>query len=136
MSSDGLWLRWDDVDEKSMEYLSRIVKSQLYIGSPVYFFFNLASTNLTDKSQLVNLDAIVELSRQWHLKVRVTGAADSVTGTADSNFALSQARADYISSILQERGVPSEMIQTVAIGGIEQFNPVALSRQCKVEIIL
>lgn len=136
MSSDGLWIRWDDLEEKSMEYLSKIVKGELCVGVPVYFFFNLASTSLTDKSQLVNLDAIVELSRLWHLKVRVTGAADSVTGTADGNVALSQARADYISSILQERGVPSDMIQTVAIGGIEQLSPAALNRQCKVEIIL
>lgn len=136
VSPNGRWIRWDDLEEKSMEYLSKIVKGELCVGVPVYFFFNLASTSLTDKSQLVNLDAIVELSRLWHLKVRVTGAADSVTGTADGNVALSQARADYISSILQERGVPSDMIQTVAIGGIEQFNPAALSRQCKVEIIL
>lgn len=83
VSSDGRWIRWDDVEEKSMEYLSRIVKGELCIGAPIYFFFNLASTNLTDKSQLVNLDAIAELSKQWHLRVRVTGAADSATGTVD-----------------------------------------------------
>lgn len=134
MSDDGRWIRWDDVDEKSMEYLSRMVKGELCIGAPVYFFFNLASTNLTDKSQLVNLDAIAELSRQWHLRVRVTGAADSATGTADGNVSLSQARADYISMRLQERGVPSDVIQTVASGGIEKFSPAAANRQCKVEL--
>ena len=134
VSSDGRLIRWDDVEEKSIEFLSRIVKGELCIGAPVYFFFNLASTNLTVKSQLVNLDAIAELSKQWHLRVRVTGSADSATGTFDGNISLSQARADYISKILQERGVPSDMIQTVASGGIEEFSPTAANRQCKVEL--
>lgn len=103
---------------------------------PYIIYFSLASTNLTDKSQLVNLDAIAELSRLWHFRVRVTGAADSATGTADGNVSLSKARADYISKILQERGVPSDMIQTVASGGIEEFNPTAANRQCKVELLV
>lgn len=59
VSPNGRWIRWDDLEEKSMEYLSKIVKGELCVGVPVYFFFNLASTSLTDKSQLVNLDAIV-----------------------------------------------------------------------------
>lgn len=136
VSSDGRWIRWDNADEKSMELLSRIVKGELCIGTPVYFFFNLASTNLTDKAQLINLDAIADFAKQWHLTVRVTGAADSATGSADGNVSLSQSRADYISRILQERGVPGEKIQTVAEGGIEKFSPPAVNRQCKVELIM
>lgn len=98
-------------------------------ASRIYYiiYFSLTSTNLTDKSQLVNLHAIAELSRLWHFRVRVTGAADSATGTADGNVSLSKARADYISKILQERGVSSDMIQTVASGGIEEFNPIYLT---------
>lgn len=66
----------------------------------------------------------------------MTGAADSATGSVDGNNSLSQARADYISRMLQERGVPGEKIQTVAEGGIEKFSPPALNRQCRVELIL
>lgn len=136
VSSDGRWIRWDNADEKSMDYLSGIVKGELPVGAPVYFFFNLASTNLTDKSQLINLDAIAELAKQWHLTVRVTGAADSATGSTDGNVSLSKSRTDYISRILQERGVPGEKIQTVAEGGIEKFIPAAANRQCKVELMI
>lgn len=136
VSSDGRWIRWDNADEKSMELLSRIVKGELCIGTPVYFFFNLASTNLTDKAQLINLDAIADYAKQCHLTVRVTRAADSATGSADGNVSLSKSRADYISRILQERGVPGEKIQTVAEGGIEKFSPPAVNRQYKVELVM
>lgn len=105
------------------------------IGVPVYFFFNLASANLADNAQLINLDAIAELAKEWQLTVRVTGAADSATGSADGNASLSQSRADHISRMLQEKGVPGEKIQTVAEGGIEKFSPPDVNRQCKVELI-
>lgn len=116
-------------------FLSGIVKGEFPVGSPIFFFFNLASTSLTDKSQLINLDAISKLAKEWQLTVRVTGAADSATGSADGNVSLSQSRADYISKLLQERGVPEEKIQTVAEGGIEKFCPPAVNRQCRVELI-
>lgn len=136
VSSDGRWIRWDNADEKSMEYLSRIVKGELCIGVPVYFFFRFASTDLTDKAQLLNLDAIAQMAKEWHLSVRVTGAADSATGSADGNVSLSKSRAHYISRMLQERGVPGEKIQTVAEGGIEKFSPPAVNRQCRVELMI
>ena len=119
-----------------MEYLSGIVKGELPVGAPVYFFFNLASASLTDRSQLVNLDAIAELAKQWQLTVRVTGAADSATGSAAGNASLSQSRAEYILRMLQERGVPGEKIQTVVEGGIERFSPPAVNRQCRVELLI
>ena len=49
---------------------------------------------------------------------------------------VSKSRADYISKMLQERGVPEENIQTVAKGGIERFSPPAVNKQCKVELIV
>lgn len=65
----------------------------------------------------------------------MTGAADSATGSTDGNVSLLQSRADYISKLLQERGVPEEKNQTVAEGGIEKFCPPAVNRQCRVELI-
>lgn len=135
-SYDDTGLRPDDAGSKALEYLSKAGKGEVTVGVPVYFFFSLASANLTDKAQLVNLDAIAELAKQWQLIVRVTGAADSATGSPDGNASLSQARADHISRMLQERGVPEEKIQTVAEGGIEKFSPPAVNRQCRVELLL
>lgn len=133
---DSMGLRLDDAGGKAMEYLSKAGKGEVCIGVPVYFFFSLARTSLTDKSQLVNLDAIAEVAKEWQLTVRVTGAADSATGSADGNASLSKARADCISKLLHERGVPEEKIQTVAEGGIEKFSPPAVNRQCKVELLI
>lgn len=119
-----------------MEYLSRAGKGEVCIGGPVYFFFRFASADLTDKAQMINLDAIADMAKEWHLTVRVTGAADSATGSVDGNVSLSQARADCISRMLQERGVLGEKIQTVAEGGIGKLSPPAVNRQCKVELIV
>ena len=134
-SYDDRGLSPDDADSKALEYLSKAGKGEVTVGVPVYFFLSLASASLTDKAQLVNLDAIAEFAKEWELTVRVTGAADSATGSADGNVSLSQERAEYISRMLQERGVPQEKIQTVAEGGIEKFSPPAVNRQCKVELI-
>ena len=133
-SYDDRGLSPDDADSKALEYLSKAGKGEVTVGVPVYFFFSFASVSLTDRSQLINLDAIVELAKEWHLTVRVTGAADSATGSADGNTSLSEARAEYISRMLQERGVPEEKIQTMAEGGIKKFSPPAVNRQCRVDL--
>lgn len=135
-SYDDRGLSPDDAGSKALEYLSNAGKGEVCIGVPVYFFFSFASASLTDRSQLVNLDAIAEIAKEWHLTVRVTGAADSATGSAEGNVSLSQSRAEYISRMLQERGVPGEKILTVAEGGIGKFSPSAVNRQCRVELIL
>lgn len=135
-SYDDRGLSPDDAGSKALEYLSKAGKGEVTVGVPVYFFFSFASVNLTDKAQLINLDAIAELAKEWQLTVRVTGAADSATGSADGNVSLSQSRAEYISRMLQERGVTEEKIQTVAEGGIERFSPPAVNRQCRVELLM
>lgn len=43
--------------------------------------------------------------------MKVTGAADSATGTASINNTLSTARADYIADELVKRGISTECIE-------------------------
>jgi len=125
-----------DMDATVLEYFKSLMKGGEPIGAPVYVFFKIGTTQLTDPSQMVNVDAIADLAKRWHLTVRVTGSADSATGSSNGNESLSQSRADYISKMLQERGVSDEKIQLVADGGIEKFSPVAVNRQCKIELVL
>lgn len=125
-----------DIDARCYEYFTAMLREGASIGSPVYMFFKIGTTQLTDSSQVVNVDAIAETAKRWHLKVRLTGAADSATGSADDNMLISRSRSDYISKMLQERGVPEDNIQTVAEGGIERFSPFAVNRQCKIELVL
>ena len=49
------------------------------IGTPIYFFFALNTTHLTDTSQRLNLDELARVAKKYSLSVRVTGVADSST---------------------------------------------------------
>jgi outer membrane protein OmpA-like peptidoglycan-associated protein len=50
------------------------------------------------------------------VSVRVVGLADALTGTAESNQALSQRRADRVAARITALGVPAELITTEALG--------------------
>lgn len=104
------------------------------IGAPVYFFFSLNTARLTDASQKLNLDELARVANKYGLSVRVTGAADSSTGTTRINDSLSQSRADFITAALGQRGIPAERITKVSRGGIADHNPVEVNRHTKVEL--
>lgn len=104
------------------------------IGSPVYFFFNLNTVHLTDASQMLNLDELARVANKYGLSVRVTGAADSSTGTPVLNNSLSTSRADYIVAELGRRGIPVERIIKVSRGGIADYVPAEANRHTKVEL--
>lgn len=104
------------------------------IGAPVYFFFNLNTAHLTDTSQKLNLDELARVANKHSLSVRVTGAADSSTGTSFINDSLSVSRADFIAAELAQRGIPDEHIIKAGKGGIADYNPVEANRHTKVEL--
>lgn len=96
--------------------------------------FSLNTARLTDPSQLVNLDELVRVATKYGLTVKVTGAADSATGTVGINDALSVSRADYIASELNKRGLPSDRITKTGEGGISDYVPTEANRHSKVEL--
>ena len=106
------------------------------LGSPIYFFFRLGMSTLTDSSQLINLDEIARVVKEYGLVVKVTGAADSATGNAVINNQLSENRADYILRLLEQRGVDNKKILKVSEGGIDRFNPDEANRHTKIELHL
>lgn len=69
------------------------------------------------------------------MAIRVIGAADSATGTAAINQRLSEERADYIANQLQALGMNADHIRQQALGGIEEFTPVANNRYCKIQLV-
>lgn len=118
------------------DYLSLISSEKQCIGSPIFFFFKLGTSELTDASQLVNLDEIARIAKSYGLAIRVTGAADSATGTTVINNSLSDNRADYIVSQLQKRDVGTSFITKINKGGINFLNPDEANRHCRVELLL
>ena len=45
------------------------------IGTPIYFFFALNTTHLTDTSQRLNLDELARVAKKYSLSVRVTAVS-------------------------------------------------------------
>lgn len=120
----------------SNDYLALIQAGKKCLGSPIYFFFNLGTSNLTDKSQLVNLNEIARVAKEYGLHIRVTGAADSGTGTGEINHRLGNDRTDYIIDQLQKRGISTSLITKINRGGIDRLNPGEANRHCKIELFL
>ena len=104
------------------------------IGAPVYFFFNLNTARLTDASQMLNIDELARVANKYRLSLRVTGAADSSTGTSVINDSLSVSRAAFIAAELEQRGIPAGRITKVSRGGIADHDPVEANRHTKVEL--
>ena len=109
-------------------YLADITSGKVGIGAPVYFFFTLATDKLTDESQLINIEELARIAREYNLKVRISGAADSATGNEGINESLSKQRASVLAKLMMERGVNKENIVTQHEGGINKFTPVQANR--------
>lgn len=121
----------DNIDGRYIAYLTAMKDGSIAIGAPVYFFFTIKTDNLTDASQLLNVDEIAKVAKKYNLKVKIVGAADAATGTDAINETLSRKRADYIKRLMRDRGVPSENIKTSHEGGINDYSPVqANSNTC------
>lgn len=110
-------------------YLSSMMEGKDYIGAPIYFFFCLGTDELTEVSQLLNIDAIAHVAKAHHLKVRISGAADAATGNERINNSLSHRRADYIKSLMVQRGIDESCITATYEGGINDYSPVQANRQ-------
>jgi len=106
------------------------------LNIPIYFFFELGKTKLTDDSQLINLDELAKVAIEHNLKVHIAGAADSATGSENGNSELSKERTRYIAQELKKRGVPNERMKGVSLGGIQEFNNPKDNRYSKVSLYL
>lgn len=116
------------------QYINGMLAGDICIGSPIHFFFVLGTAELTDRSQLVNVDEIARLVNRYGLSVHVTGTADSATGNEDINAGLGTDRAKYISTELTQRGVSPDRIRLCSKGGINVYRPNEANRQVRVEL--
>ena len=114
------------------DYLAFINSGTECIGSPVYFFFDLGTAQLTDQSQLLNLNELARVAKKYGLSVTVVGAADAATGTAEVNDKLSAMRAGYIATELSKRGLTVDKITKFSQGGISDYVPTEANRHTKV----
>ena len=117
-------------------YLEEIQKGTLPFGAPVFIFFRLAGTYVTDSPQILNVNTAADLAIERNLRVRITGAADSATGSQEKNAALAKARAEHVAALMEKRGLPRERIDVVSEGGTADYEPVAANRNCRIELFM
>lgn len=122
-----------DTDSDS-PYLREVAREEVPVCSPVYVFFSLGGTRFTDPLQAVNVNAAADLAFARNLRVRITGAADSSTGSVEKNAELAIARAEYVMCLFKERGVDEGMIEIRSEGGMDKLSPVAANRNCRIEM--
>ena len=116
-------------DSSTVEgYLSAMKDGMEPIGAPVFFFFRMGSDELTEVSQLLNIDVLARIVRTHRLRVGITGAADSATGSERINSSLSRRRAETVRTLLVQRGVDESLITTSYEGGINDYSPVQANR--------
>jgi flagellar motor protein MotB len=115
-------------------YLQHMERGEVPIGVPVFIFFRLAGTYVTDSPQLLSVNAAADLAIAQNLRVRITGAADSATGSAEKNEALAKARAEHVASLMKKRGVPDDRIEVLSQGGTTSYEPLSANRNCRIEL--
>jgi len=101
-------------------------------GVATSVFFDLNSTKINSKKDLINLESLANAVKKAGAKVLVTGSADSKTGSAPWNQKLSEGRANTVADKLVELGVPRANIEVKAVGGINEVSPYPLNRRALV----
>lgn len=66
--------------------------------------------------------------KEYNLKAKVIGAADSQTGSKQHNRKLSIKRAKYIAKLLIDAGVEKERLRGISQGGINIYKPYTANR--------
>ena len=89
-------------------YFDEVVSSGIPIGVPLLVFFKGGGTVLTDSAQLINVKAVAELAKEYRFRIRVTGSADSATGSVEKNEAVAKSRAKYIADHLISHDVSED----------------------------
>lgn len=104
------------------------------ITTPCSVFFNIGSSKIASRKDLVNVRELAEYAKANGKKLLVTGYADSGTGSTSINQKLSQARANALVEELVKMGVDRDNITTKACGGVNTLSPASYNRRATVEI--
>lgn len=96
--------------------------------APILFFFKKNSCKLVDPQQKHNIIEIAGAVKQYDLRVKVIGAADSKTGSEEHNRILGRKRCLYIAKLLVKAGVDKHKMLGENQGGIDVYSPYPANR--------
>ncbi len=97
-------------------------------------FFNINSSKINSKKDIINLEAVAVAAKNTGAKVSVVGAADSKTGSSAYNQKLSEARAQAVADELVNLGVDRAKIEVKGVGGVNDVAPFNLNRRAIVTL--
>ena len=112
----------------------RIVKEVQFIGTSASVFFASESAHIASRKDLVNVKELAEYAKANDKTIVVTGFADSRTGAADYNQALSEKRAQTVAKELVKMGVAEDKIVVKAEGGVDAIAPYSYNRRVTVKV--
>ena len=101
---------------------------------PVSVFFNIGEAVIASGKDLVDVKQLAGAAVEGNAVVKVTGYADSATGSAEYNQDLSKRRAEVVAAELEKMGVKKENITIEAKGGVDDLVPPSYNRRVIVEI--
>lgn len=111
-----------------------VQETKTVVSTPVSVFFNLNSSRIASKKDLVNVEALIEQVKANNGKVEVLGYADSKTGSADYNKKLSERRAETVAKELKKMGLKDEQIIIKPMGGVADLEPASYNRRVLVKV--
>lgn len=126
LENDRLRNELESKDSVSVEIESR------RFSTPVSVFFNLNETAIASDKDLVSVKPLADYAKENNLKLRVTGYADSATGSIDINNTLSQKRAECVAIELENMGISKERIIIEVKGGVDTLVPA--DHNCRVTV--
>lgn len=118
--------------QKPAQNVEKVVKE--VVNTPLSVFFNINSSRIASRKDLVNVKDLVEYAKANGSKILVTGYADSKTGSAAYNQQLSQKRADVVANELVKMGVNRDNIEVVAAGGVNNISPYSYNRRVTIQV--
>lgn len=116
-------------------YFDMVLNEGIPIGTPLLIFFKGGGTEFTDQSQMINIRNVAQLAKEYGFRIRVTGSADSATGSAERNAAVARTRAVFIADILKKEGVPEDCMEIQSVGGVDTYSPPSANRNCMIELV-
>ena len=107
-----------------------------YVSAPRSIFFNIGSSRIASKKEVVNLQVLADaVKADNNLKIKVTGYADSATGSAQFNQTLSEKRANRVADELVKLGVSRDNLVVEGVGGVATLKPNSYNRRVIVDVL-
>jgi outer membrane protein OmpA-like peptidoglycan-associated protein len=120
-------------NQKPVAETKEVVKKELATTAQSVFF-NINKSKIASRKDLVNVQEVAKYAKANGNKIVVTGYADSKTGKAAYNQALSQKRAEAVANELVKMGVSRDNIIVKAAGGVNDLSPISYNRRATVEL--